>query len=435
MLIDFFVSNYLTLVILFFLAIVLYVNKGVKIPAAGLVKTIVVLIIVLEILDYADDVLYGKAACQIDIPFELRTKLRMIAATLAYVMRPFIIMLELFVICPEKKARMLLTIPTIINSCIYLPTLIDKPIAFYIDPVNEWIPMFPFSLTVYIVQLFYVMLLLVMSVQHFRRKNRASSLIVLAIFVVSVTTAVLEYTSAYTGQTTTITALGVLVYYIYLSTIYQWDIRQAITEKELIIAKAELAVLKNQIQPHFIYNSLATIRLLAKRDSKRAVKSIDEFSKYLKSHISALQSDDMIPFVQELENVKVYISIVQESYRSSIEVVYELETTDFKLPALSLEPIVENAVNHGIGRLGGTITISTFTENDSIIIRVKDSGCKESSEQEYTTYHNGIGLVNTEKRLKLHCGGRLKTDFTSSGGVVDVILPIIKEENNEDTDS
>jgi len=182
------------------------------------------------------------------------------------------------------------------------------------------------------------------------------------------------------------------------------------------------------MQPHFIYNALATIRLLAKRDSKKAVKSIDDFSKYLKSHIGAIQREDLIPFMEELENVKVYLSMVQESYRSSIKLIYELEMTDFKLPPLSLEPIVENAVSHGIGRLSGTITISTFKENRHIIIRVKDSGSKETPFEEYKPFHNGIGLENTAKRLKMQCGGELKTDFSGNGGVVDVILPIVEEE-------
>ncbi len=429
MLIDFFISNYMTLVILFFLAVIVYVNKGVNIPAAGKVKAIAVMIFALLVLDYADDVLYGSKVYHIDISdLELIVRLRTVVTTIKYVLRPIIIMLELYVICPDRKYRLPLAIPAVINACIYLPTMFGKPIAFYIDPANEWIPIFPFTLTIYFAQLCYVFILLLLSVQHFRSRNRTSSLIVLAIFAVSVITAVLEYTSALTGYVTTITAMSVLVYYIYLSTIYQRNMRQEIAEKELEIAQSELAVLKNQMQPHFIYNTLATIRLLAKRDSKQAVKSIDDFSKYLRLHIGAIQSDDLISFTEELENVKLYLSMVQQSYRSSIEIIYELAVTDFKLPPLSLEPIVENAVSHGIGRLGGTIRIITFEENNRVVIRVTDSGGMESCEDEYTPYHNGIGLENTAKRLKLHCGGELKTDFNGEGGVVDVILPILREE-------
>ena len=386
MLIDFFASNYLTLVILFFLAVIVYANRKVNIPAAGLVAMIIMVMLLVEILDYSEAVLTGDTAYQIEIAdFQLRIKLRTIVATILYILRPTIILLELFVICP--------------------------------------------NLTIYIVQLLYVFILLVFTLKSFRGKNHAATLILLSIFITSITAAILEYTSAvYMGSINAVTALCVLAYYVYLSIIYQYEMRETITQKELKIAQNELTILKNQMQPHFIYNALATIRLLAKRDSQKAVKSIDDFSKYLKSHIGAIQNEDLISFTDELENVKVYLSMVQESYRSNIELIYKLEVTEFKLPPLSLEPIVENAVNHGIGRLSGTITISTFTENNHIIIRVKDSGNKDSSSEKYTPYHNGIGLENTAKRLKMQCGGELKTDFSGNGGVVDVILPIAKEE-------
>lgn len=428
MLIDFLTSSYMTLVILFFLAVILFVNRKAKIPAASLVKTVMILILFLKLLEYGKDLLIGITAYQIDIPdFQLRVTLRTVFTTLVYVLRPFVIMLELFVICPNKKIRLLLAVPTIVNTVIYLPTVFGFGIAFSIGPDNQWESHYPFNLTIYIVMLLYVLMLLLLSVNHFLSHNRSACLIVLAIFIVSVVTAALEYTNTLTQQTTTVTALSVLVYYIYLSIIYQRNIRQTIEEKELEIAKSELTILKNQMQPHFIFNTLATIRLLAKRDSKKAVKCIDDFSKYLKSHIGAIQNEDLIPFSEELENVKVYLSIVQECYNSDIDVIYETDVTEFSLPPLSLEPVVENAVSHGIGRMGGTITIRTFTDNDRIIIRVTDSGSKENPEEDYKPYHNGIGLENTAKRLELHCGGELRTDFSGDGGIVDVILPAGKE--------
>ena len=429
MLTDFFVSNYLTLVILFFLAVIVYVNRKMNIPAARLVTAIIIVLLFVEILDYGEDVLSGEATYKIDISdIEFRIKLRTVMTTLLYVLRPTIILLELLVICPNKKYWLPLAVPTVVNACIYMPTMFGRPLAFEINGINAWIPLYPFNLTIYIVQLLYVLILLLATIQSFRGKNRTASLILLSIFTVSVITAIFEYTSVHIGSINTVTALCVLVYYVYLSTMYQHEMRKTITQKELEIAQNELTILKNQMHPHFIYNSLATIRLLAKRDSKKAVKSIDDFSKYLKSHIGAIQNEDLIPFMEELENVKVYLTMVQESYRSRIELIYKLDVTEFKLPPLSLEPIVENAVNHGIGRLSGTITISTFTENKHIIIRVKDSGSKETASEEYKPFHNGIGLENTAKRLKIQCGGELKTDFSGNGGVVDVILPIGEEE-------
>ena len=127
-------------------------------------------------------------------------------------------------------------------SCIYLPTMFGRPLAFEINGVNSWVPFYPFNLTIYIVQMLYVLILLFFTIKSFRGKDRAASLILLSLFTVSVITAILEYTSTYIGSTNTVTALGVLVYYVYLSTIYQHDMRETITKKELEIAQNELTI-------------------------------------------------------------------------------------------------------------------------------------------------------------------------------------------------
>lgn len=231
--------------ILFFLSVIIYVNRKVNIPAGKLVSIIIVVLLIVDMLDYGENVLSGITAYQIEISDpQLRIGLRTVFRTLLYVLRPTIILLELFVISPNKKYWLPLSIPTIVNACIYLPTLFGSPLAFEINGVNAWIPLYPFNLTIYIVQLLYVLILLVFTIKSFRGKNRGSSLILLSIFTVSVLTAVLEYTSLDKGSTNIVTALCVLVYYVYLSIIYQYDMRKTITEKELRSQKVSLRYLK-----------------------------------------------------------------------------------------------------------------------------------------------------------------------------------------------
>ena len=424
-------ANFMTLIMLFFMFVLLIVNRKADIPGSKLVWIVIGMLLVLVVLEEFEDVLRGNSIYQLDIEMSTRVTLSRMTAALLYTLRPIVILLELLLICPSKRLRIPIIIPAVINTAIYFPSVFGAEIAFRINEKNYWGAIMPFNLTIYIVMLLYVASLLFFSIWFFRAKERKVSLIVLSIFIVSVIDAVLEYTSVLTGNTNAIIALCTLVYYVYLSMVYQQRIQQALAEKEMAILQSEVLVLKNQMHPHFIYNALATIRLLAKKDGTKAVKCIDDFSKYLRSHIGAIQSDDMIPFLDELENVKVYLSIVQESFNSSIEIVYEFETTDFKLPPLSLEPIVENAVNHGISRLGGTITIKTLTDERNIIVRVKDSGSSDVPPGEYTPYHNGIGLDNVTKRLELQCGGSLRTDFSNNGSTVDIILPAVtvEEEN------
>ena len=150
---------------------------------------------------------------------------------------------------------------------------------------------------------------------------------------------------------------------------------------------------------------------------------IDEFSKYLKSHIGAIQSDELVSFESEIDNINAYLQVIQMGYGGKIELIKEFSVTDFKLPTLVLEPIIENAVSHGISKHGGTITISTHEENDNVIIRVTDSGSPSKDKEEFEPIHNGIGLQNTEKRLRLQCSGTLKANFTDSGSTVELAVP------------
>ena len=107
--------------------------------------------------------------------------------------------------------------------------------------------------------------------------------------------------------------------------------------------------------------------------------------------------------------------------------------TDFRIPPLILEPIVENAVQHGISRNGGRIIISTFTENDEIVIRISDNGTAKKDLTEKAVTRTGVGLDNTQKRIELKCGGKMSVNFTDSGCIVTIRLPN-RRERNEDID-
>jgi LytS/YehU family sensor histidine kinase len=270
-----------------------------------------------------------------------------------------------------------------------------------------------------------VLILFAFSIRYFRRKNLMRSIIVITIFIQAITVAFCEYTNLITGYVNAVTTLCILEYYIYLSLVYQQQMQDTIVQKERDINRSNLLLLRNQIQPHFIYNSLSIIRSLAKRDSAGAVRCIDSFSEYLKAHIGAIQTDDLISFEQELQNVKTYLSLVQADYTRKVAVIYELNETDFKIPPLSLEPIIENAVSHGISKETGIISIRTERLDDNVQIIVADNGTAEKDPE--PIMHNGIGLENTRKRLELHCGGTLEMENSQNGMTVTITVPIQKE--------
>jgi len=242
--------------------------------------------------------------------------------------------------------------------------------------------------------------------------------------VQSVIVSVLEFTNILSGYVNAVTALCITEYYAYLVLIYQQEMRETLAEQERDLAQKTLTILKDQIQPHFIYNSLSIIRSLAKRDSEKAVLCIDTFSEYLRAHIGALRTDDLIPFEKELENVKVYLSLVHADYTREMEVIYDLAVTDFLLPPLSLEPIVENAIHHGISRRGGKIVIRTYEEEGCIWLLVADNGTASSEHTgDSAHFHMGVGLKNTSRRIEMQCAGTLQMETTDHGTTVSIVLP------------
>lgn len=417
--------------ILLALGVLMTLNRKEKIPASQLFVLGISLLIAITVLDTASEQV--KLAGNTSELIFLRTLIEVVK----YIIRPTIIMIELFIVIAPGKLKIFYSIPAVINAVIYSATLFGIPIAFAINKNNNWVSgQVPWRYTVYFTQILYVFLLFIHSIRFFRQKNIKKSVVVLLIVLQSVSVALIEYTDIYIIDIVDpITALCILEYYIYLTTIYQQEIKEEIARKELDLIKSDLMVLKNQIQPHFIYNTLNIIRYMIKTDSTAALQCIDSFSRYLKAHIKALRTEDMIPFEQELKNVRDYIGLVQMDYTRKTQTVYELEVTDFLIPPLSLEPIIENAMDHGIGHGNGTVTLKTYAENDNVMIVIRDSGGSEGEPGGYEPVHNGVGLENTRKRIELQCGGTLALNITESGAEVIITLPQKKGQNNEDTGS
>ena len=431
MLLEFFTSSFPTLMIVFILAVFMYVNRSADIPASKLFRVAVILILIITILDYFERLFAGDT--NIPSPIKniyLTVKLRTFTSTSIYILRPILILMELLIISQKREYRIVLISIAVINTAVYLPALFGSHHAFYIDTTNHW-QGGVLAPTIFVVLLIYVGAIFFLSISHFKG-SRSKSLIVLAIAILAAVDSIFEYTDALLGYATTVTAMCTLSYYIYLSVIYQQEMRETIAEKELHIAQDKLIILREQIQPHFIYNSLNIIRTLVRTDTQTAVESIDNFSEYLQAHFRAIQDDHMVSFKQELENVMAYLALVQADYTRKIEVVYELNEVEFDIPPLSLEPVVENAVKHGTGAEGGTIRIASFVKDGCYIVSVTDDGTgKNNTLTEKQTKRLGVGIDNTRKRLAELCGGRLEMDKRTDGTTVSIIIPIIKEEDKK----
>ena len=174
----------------------------------------------------------------------------------------------------------------------------------------------------------------------------------------------------------------------------------------------------SQIQPHFLFNTLTSICCLCRTAPEEAERAVLNFSSYLRGNIDSLSSIAPIPFTREMDHLNHYLEIEKMRFKDKLRIVYDLQADGFLLPSLTVQPIVENAVRHGVGRApeGGSITISSReTETASLIIITDDGpGFDTQLPQEDGRVH--VGIQNVRRRLQQQCGGDLQIESEPGGG-------------------
>ena len=173
--------------------------------------------------------------------------------------------------------------------------------------------------------------------------------------------------------------------------------------------EAEIKLMMSQIQPHFIYNTLASISTLIKIDPDKAQKALDEFTEYLRANLSSLTKTGLINFKEELRHIETYLSLEKMRFDERLSVNYDIKVVDFLVPPLSIQPLVENAVKHGILQKleGGTISIKTYEDEKAYYVEIEDDGVGFDLNNLDPTDNNHIGLNNVKYRLSSMCNGEL----------------------------
>ncbi|MBR5320318.1 MAG: histidine kinase [Clostridia bacterium] len=194
----------------------------------------------------------------------------------------------------------------------------------------------------------------------------------------------------------------VVIYFEKISKIFNTALKTAEVEKELEIANTSLMI--SQIQPHFLYNALNTIKYLIKRDPKSAEKAVISFSKYLRGNMDSITQKAPIPFTDELEHTKHYCDIELLRFGDKLNIVYDTPVTNFVIPALSVQPLVENAIKHGVTKKieGGTVTVITNEDENNYIIKIQDDGVGfdvQNPDLKPSEAHAHIGVNNVRERL------------------------------------
>lgn len=194
-----------------------------------------------------------------------------------------------------------------------------------------------------------------------------------------------------------------------------------LAEQERKLTERRISVMMSQIRTHFIFNVLTTISTYCKSDAKKADDALIRFSRYLRRNIKTIEQEGLIDFQTEMEQLEDYIALEQLRFGDMIIFTKELEVTSFQLPPLTIQPIVENAIKHGLVEhdKSGVITLQTVREKDSIVITVADDGVgfvPEECEKE-----DSVGIKNVRYRLENMVGGSLTIESAPGEGTTVII--------------
>ena len=189
------------------------------------------------------------------------------------------------------------------------------------------------------------------------------------------------------------------------------DARNAIrvSELECELHSVKNQALKAQIKPHFIYNSLTAIQSRYRDGLQEGDRAIEQFAKHLRL-ITDSNGEDLIPFEDEVRNVLNYFELENLRAGGELNLLLDLNYTDFAVPVLSLQPLVENSIRHGKlrERLGGFVQLCSERESGFIIVTVSDNGAGFN----VNAVREGVGIENTRKRFEL-----LNAEMSISSGV------------------
>ena len=194
----------------------------------------------------------------------------------------------------------------------------------------------------------------------------------------------------------------------------------------------ESAWLQAQIEPHFLYNTLNTIAALSDIDSSKMTALLHEFGNYLRASFNGRNLNKLVPIQDELELVRSYVYIEKERFGSRLKVEWEIKKElNVQIPPLAIQTLVENAIKHGVLKRpqGGTVRIEAIEELDVVKVSIIDDGVGIAEEKLRLLLMNkkehlrGIGLVNTDKRLKQLFGRGLDISSSSEGTHVTFLLP------------
>lgn len=368
------------------------------------------------------------------IPVNLQ--LRFFCANTGYMIRPVILILATSAFTQKQIKNKLYYIPVTANTVIYFLNIFTN-FCFVINEENHHHSTY-WNYTCFIVSTFYFIVLIIETLKqpYFSKAGlKVIACVNLSIIAVAALSEMLGDVNVLDLAILVSTILHYVIFFVCRS-------NDQLRSKDEKLKAQKNALMISQIQPHFIYNTLNAIYYLCQTDAEQASDTVLQFSDYLRENlVFASTQEQVIPIEDEIRHVRHYTDIEKLRF-PKLTIDYQIDDYDYMLPPLSIQPLVENAIRHGVrGKNDGRVCIRAYRDKDAHIIEIDDNGIgikdvsdvftrKNEPEQDYGTVnlnekHTGMGIINVSERIKSISKGDLKIDSSEGCGTkITIKIPI-----------
>lgn len=200
----------------------------------------------------------------------------------------------------------------------------------------------------------------------------------------------------------------------------------ALAEKEAELVKKQNQIAVSQIKPHFMFNALSSISMLCRLDPEKAGEAIERFATYLRTNLNAMSGTAPVSFSEELSHIRTYVWLEQMRFGDDLDYTEEIETEMFQVPALAIQPIVENAIKYGLKGREGVVKVCLAAKDagDAIEVIVTDNGIGFDPNVMPDDGRLHVGLANVKERIESISHGEVIIDSEIGVGTkVTIVIP------------
>ena len=350
---------------------------------------------------------------------EVYNALRIPVSIYGYAIRPVILVMFLYIVKPRGRYRVAWAMVGA-NAAVYL-TAFFSSIAFYFSS-NGHFHAGPLRHTCTLISAVLYAWLFWLTMRQFRPRQRRESWIPILVTALIGGAAIMDFTVAFIEQPVSYLTMAIAISCVFY---YIWLHLQFVREHEdALVTGQRVQQMLSQIKPHFLHNALTLIIDLCDTAPQKAKAATVEFSRYLRGNMESIDRTGPIPFEKELEHTKLYLNIEQMRFAGDLQVRYDIACTGFSLPALTVEPLAENAVRHGVrekpdGR--GTVVIATRETPDGYEITVTDDGPGFDPDRLPEDGQMHVGIANVRERLRQIVDGSLEYRSAPGEGTAAII--------------